>query len=397
MAGDKERTTMTLQTRLLEDPRLAELGGPLMLRQRHGSWWLEVVNYPGSGKRLVRTPEEVTRLLELLGEDRKEVTGLSLSGVGGSGFKGWLSWSGLAWFTRLDLLDLRFGKAGLEALLACPHIAQLEHLSLAGCDIGKVGVGMLKQSDHLPGLRSLDLSTGDFDRTKSNSDALKYLVSEPKGKPHGATLRGLEALKLGRWDSHGFSAGLKALAASALGRGLRVLDLESHHTLGPGARELLHALAAAAGRLEELRLRHVFANYPDGSEDWNVGFTGEALVPLPTLRGLVLDDCALRAEQMTALAGAWFWPQLERLSLARGNFYPGALKPWATARAGLKELWLDDNEHLGREDVRALATYPVATTLERLGLKRTANAADLERLPASFLRAVEAGGGVAEE
>ena len=380
---------MTSQPHLvdgIDDPRIASIEPRSMLEHRDGIWWVLVVDR----MRRTRRPTEVEKLLELLGERRTQLGGLRLTGAQeqASGARGmvstWLGWSGLSHFTHLDLSECRIGKDGLKQLLGCGHVARLEHLGLAGCDIGRQGVTMLKQSDDMPALRSLDLSASENDRTKWNDSMLKHLVSLTKKKPHGATLQGLEALKLGRWDCH-FS--LKGLADSSLGRGLRVLDLDGQMSLCYGVLQLLHGLARSGGRLEELRLRWVFRNY--SVEDWN-----EPLVPLETLRRLVFDDGSFRAVHVAALPKAWFWPQLESLSLARCNLYPGTLDPWADAPVGPRRLCLDGNEHLGREALHAFAAYPMAAALEQLSLQKTARPEDLEGLPDPILGAIEAAGGL---
>lgn len=365
--------------------RLDGMNARTMFRFSEGTWWISVrSNGPGTR---VRTPAEVERLLEVLGDRRGMVEGLDLNGSEHEG-PAFIQWSGLSHFKRLDFSDCNIRKDGLQKVLACGHIEQLEHLGLSGCDISKAGVTLLKQSDEMPALRSLDLSSGDYDRTKWNGNMLKHLVGTKK-KPYGATMRGLEQLKLGGWDCQ---FDLAVLPESDLGRGLRMLDLEGQMSLGERVRKLLHDFARTGGKLEELRLKWVFRNW--GAENWNKGFSGDTLVPLKTLRGLVLDGGSFNAKYVAKLADAWFWPQLERLSLVQCNLYPDALKPWASASAGLRELWLDDNENLGRDALHEFAGYPMAAKLERLGLKKTASAEDLEGLPESVNKAVEAAGGV---
>jgi len=378
----------------LEDPRLAELSARALLRhdserrryiQVGDLWWIEI---PDRMQR-VPPPSQIEALLEVLGERRAAVCGLSILGAERE-LAAYFKWEGLSHFKRLELSS-NLGKPGLEALLESGRIAQLEHLGLEACDIGKGGILALKRSDHMPALRSLDLSVGDYDRTRWSDTLLKLLVSETKKNPLGATLRGLEALKLGGWDC---DYGLSPIADSELGRGLKVLDLEGQMRLGAYAGELLLALARNGGRLEELRLGLVFRNLLFGADNWNAGITKkQPAPPSSTLRRLILDGAGFRAEHIAALPKAWFWPQLEQLSLAECNLYPGTLKPLASASAGLRWLSLADN-HLGRDDLHELATYPLASTLEFLDLRKTARPEDIEGLPGGILKAIEAAGGL---
>lgn len=146
-------------------------------------------------------PTTLDNMLEALGEEAAGIEQLNIVRGGFAAFaqielEGWVNWKGLRRFKRLNFSEAFRGKAGVEVLVASPHLSpDLQALDVSACDIGSAGCSVLGKAESLAGLRELRIDRGEFSRKKFNERALAGLFPAKGGQLHA-----LQRLYISHWD-----------------------------------------------------------------------------------------------------------------------------------------------------------------------------------------------------
>jgi hypothetical protein len=338
---------------------------------------------------------DVEATLQKLGERAQLITGLSFGGrqLNEEAMQILAEWPSMGHFTRVNLAFTPITPKGMSELLRSPHLGRLEVLDLSGCGLNKAALRALGKAKTLPTLNALYLARGE--RDKPGAAEVQALIDGP-------LFSRLTRLRLKGWDLTGDAVPTticQALGGSQVGKNLRWLDLSNQAgLLGDRLSSLLHCLAENGGQLDTLILASCYRP-AQGGEDWTTWQAPDGLqpaTPLLSLRRLVLDECGVDSDFLAALVRAGFFKDLTSLSMRRNALDSRQLTPLVEYQGpcSLEVLDLSDCAKLDRPALEALAGWPHAAKLRRLGLhgRTDLRNEDLDHIPDGIRQAVLAAG-----